>query len=142
MSEESMPPDLVELVRRAYAASNRGDFKTMMSFYERDAIFDMTPMGLGVYEGQVAIRSFFEDWVSSFEGFEFEPEEISNLGVGVTFAVVLQGGRPIGSAGHVELRYAQIGVWVEGLAVRSINYTDIEAARAAAERLVEERADG
>jgi ketosteroid isomerase-like protein len=139
MSEESTTPDLVELVRRAYEASNHGDFNTMMSFYGRDAIWDMTPMGLGVYEGQVAIRRFFEEWVGSFEEFEIDPEEILDLGVGVTFAIVLQGGRPIGSAGHVELRYAQVTVWVDGLGVRTTNYTDINQARAAAERLVEER---
>lgn len=139
MSEASGDPDLVELVRRAYVASNRSDFEAIMSFYSHDAIWDMTPMGLGVYEGQVAIRSFFEEWIGSFEEFEIEPEQTVDLGGGITLAVVLQGGRPVGSAGHVELRYAQVAVWVQGLVVRNINYTDVDEARVAAERLVEER---
>ncbi len=139
MSEEFTTRDVAERVRRAFEASNNGDFDTLMSFYGRDAIWDMTPMGLGVYEGQVAIRGFFEEWVGSFEEFEMDPEEFLDLGAGVTFAVVLQGGRPIGTAGHVELRFAQLSAWVEGLVVRTTNYTDIDEARAAAQRLAEER---
>jgi hypothetical protein len=45
---------------------------------------------------------------------------------------------PLKAMGHVQLRYAQISVWVESVAVRTTNYTDIDEARAAAERLAEE----
>jgi hypothetical protein len=41
-------------------------------------------------------------------------------------------------AAEVTIRYAVINVWVEGLIERSTNYTDIDEARAAAERLAEE----
>jgi ketosteroid isomerase-like protein len=138
MSDESTTPDLVELVRGAYEASNRRDFDAMMSVYGRDSVWDMTPMGLGTYEGLAVIRRFFEDWIGTFEEFEVEPNEILALNGGVTLAVVLQRGRPVGSDGHVQLRYAQISVWVESVAVRTTNYTDIDEARAAAERLAEE----
>jgi ketosteroid isomerase-like protein len=107
MPEESTTPDLVELVRGAYEASNRRDFDAMMSVYGHDSVWDMTPMGLGTYEGLAVIRRFFEDWVGTFEEFEVLPDEIS--------------------------------VWVESVAVRTTNYTDIDEARATAQRLAEER---
>jgi ketosteroid isomerase-like protein len=139
MSEESTTPALVELVRHAYEASGHCDYDAMMSVYGRDSVWDMTPLGLGVYEGHAAIRSFIEDWIGSFEGFYVEPEEMHDLGGGVTLAVVVQGGRPAGGDASVQWRYAQVSEWVGGVAVRSTNYLDIGEARAAAERLAEER---
>ncbi len=35
--------------------------------------------------------------------------------------------------------YAAVSVWADGLAMRVTNHTDIDEARAAAERLAEER---
>jgi ketosteroid isomerase-like protein len=139
MSEESTTSDLVELVRSAYDASNRRDFDALMSVYRRDAVWDMTPIGLGSYEGLAAIRGFLEGWVGAYEEWQAEPEEIRDLGGGVTLAVVLQSGRLAGSDGRIEWRYAQVSVWVERVAVRTTNYLDTDEARAAAERLAEER---
>jgi ketosteroid isomerase-like protein len=139
MSEESATHALVGLVRHAYEASSHGDYDAMMSVYGPDAIWDMTPLGLGVYEGHDAIRRFIEDWIGSFGEFRVEPEEILDLGGGVTLAVVVQGGRPAGGNGRVQWRYAQVSQWVDGVAVQSTNYLDIDEARAAAERLAEER---
>jgi hypothetical protein len=39
----------------------------------------------------------------------------------------------------VRLRYAAVAVWGAGMVERVTNYSDIEAARAAAERLAESR---
>jgi hypothetical protein len=58
-----------------------------------------------------------------------------DLGNGVTFAVIIQKGHPAGSSGDVGLRYAAVGVWLEGLSVRITNYGDIGKARSAAERV-------
>jgi hypothetical protein len=96
-------------------------------------------MGLGMYEGLPAIRDFWEDWVGAYEEWGAEPEEILDLGSGVTLAVVIQKGRPAGSSGDVHLRYAAVAVWVDGLIVRITNYGEIDEARAAAERLAESR---
>jgi hypothetical protein len=57
----------------------------------------------------------------------------------VTLAVLVQRGRPRGSSGFVEMRYAVVGLWADELAQRVTLYTDIDDARAAAERLAEER---
>jgi hypothetical protein len=69
-----------------------------------------------------------------------EAEEIIDFGHGVTFAVILQKGRPVGSGGEVQLRYAATSLWAHGRMTMTTNYRDIDEARAAAERLAEERA--
>jgi hypothetical protein len=61
------------------------------------------------------------------------------IGNGVILTVVIQTARPVGSSGEVRLRYAMVGAWTESLIVSLTNYGDIDEARAAAERLAEER---
>jgi ketosteroid isomerase-like protein len=139
MSQESTTPDLVELTRRSFEAGNQSDIDAAMSFYGHDSVWDMSPMGLGTYQGLAAIRRFFEDWIGAYDEFEMEVEELRDLGHGVVFFAVRQSGRPVGSSGQVELRYAGFTVWIDDLMVRVTNYTDPDEARAAAERLAEER---
>jgi ketosteroid isomerase-like protein len=136
MSEEPTTPDLVERVRRSIEAE---DMEAVVSFYAPNAVWDASPWGMGVFEGQAAVRGFFEDWRSSYAGLEWKAEEIRDLGNGVTFAVILQKGRVAGSSGSVQLRYASVTEWADGLIVRNTTYTDIDEAREAAERLAEER---
>ena len=138
-SEESTTPDLVELVRRSFEATDRRDSGALMSFYAPDAVWDSSPLGMEVYEGQAAIRRFFADWWGSYEQYEMALEEALDLGNGVAFALAIQKGRPAGSSSEVRLRYAAVAVWENGLIVRVTNYTDIDEARAAAERLAESR---
>ena len=138
MSEESTTPDLVELTRRAYESWSRRDLGGVMRDYDHDVVFDVSAAGLGCYEGQAAVRGFFEDWLGACE--EFELEQILDLGNGVVFAVVRQNARPVGSTGYVQMHHANVGVWVNGVTVRVTHYNDIDKARAAAERLVQERA--
>jgi ketosteroid isomerase-like protein len=139
MAEESTTPDLVALTHRSYEASSEGDLDAILALLGPDAVWDMSPTGLGVYEGVAAIRRFFEDWQGSYEEFETEAEKVLDLGNGVIFAVVFQKGRLVGSSSSVSLRYAVVTKWARGLVVRTTNYTDIDEARAAAERLAEER---
>jgi ketosteroid isomerase-like protein len=139
MYEESTTPGPVELARRSFAPINGRDIEATMSFYGPDSVWDMSTLGLGVYKGLEAIRGFFDDWTSSYEEFEIEPEEILDFGDGVVLAVIRQNARPVGSSAHVELRYAAVSAWVEGVNVRTTNYRDIDEARAAAERLAESR---
>jgi hypothetical protein len=47
--------------------------------------------------------------------------------------------RPLGCSGEVRLQYASVGTAVENLSVRITNYTDVDEARAAAERLAKDR---
>jgi ketosteroid isomerase-like protein len=77
MSEESTTPDLVELVRQSTEAANTRDFELMVPFFAPDAAWDMSPTGLGTYNGRAAIRGFFEDWIGAYDKFEIEPRRSS-----------------------------------------------------------------
>ena len=137
MPEESTTSDLVELVRRFNEAGNSGDFDLMLRFLAPDAVWEGA-LG-GTYEGPAAIRGLLEEWMGSYEELVVELEEVLDLGNGVTFSVLIQNGRPVGISGEVRFRHASISIWVEGLVVRTVIYLDIHEARAAAERLAEER---
>ena len=140
MPEESTTPDPVELTRRSIEAGNGGDIDAVLSFFTPDAVWDLSPVGLGVYEGREAIRRFYEDWITAYEGFETQAEEVHQVGNGVNWAIISLNARPVGSSGYVRLRYAAVSIWrTDGLAERTMNYTDLDEARAAAERLAEER---
>jgi hypothetical protein len=78
--------------------------------------------------------------LDAYEEFEVELQEILDLGNGVAFAVVVQRGRPVGSTGRVQLRYATTSIWVDGVIARQTNHSDSDEARASAARLAEERA--
>ena len=139
MAEESTTPDLVELWRRVVDALNSGDFDSVMSFYAPDAVWQTTLVTL---DGSAAIQERLEEWFGAFDELEFELEEILDLGNGVTFTVVNQRARPAGtssSGGYIQRQEALIGVWHEGMVTRVTTFLDIDEARAAAERLAEER---
>ena len=138
MPKESTTPDLVELVRRLDEAANRLDFDAAVSFYAPDAVWEGRASGM-TFEGRTAIRGFWEDMTVAYEEFAWRSEEILDLGNGACFAVACASGRPVGSTGWVELRLAIVAVWEEGLIVRVTTYDDPDEARAAAERLAEER---
>ena len=138
MSEESTTPDLVALMGRAFEAANRRDLDAVASSFAEDATFDGR-VGMGDHlEGRAAMRSFLEDWFGTYEELEFGLEEVRDLGNGVVFAVVVQNGRPADIAGHVRQREGWVIVWVRGLIAR-LTISEVDEARAAAERLAEER---
>lgn len=95
--------------------------------------------GWGVYSGAAAIRRELESWTELFEEFEVQIEEILDLGGAATFSVVDQRGRPVGSSGSVQMRFASITEWADRTIVRVTADTDVDEARAAAGRLVESR---
>ena len=139
MPQESATPDLVELVRRSVAAVNRRDFDQFAAFFGSDSVWDLSPMGLGVYEGPSTVRAFVEDWQDAYENFELELEEVLDVGNGVVFAVVVQRARLSDSTAEVRMRYASVNSQAGGLFERITNYIDVDEARAGAERLAEER---
>jgi ketosteroid isomerase-like protein len=136
--EESPTRDLTVLRRRVWEAANRGDHYAFLSVCAADAVYESENLGTRL-EGVAAIRSFFEDWIGSYEEMETLNEEFLDLGNGVTFSVALSKGRPVGSTGYIPFRYAVVSVWVEAKIKRFTTYTDIDEARAAAERLAQER---
>ena len=137
MPEEATTPDLVDRVRAGLEAYGRADFDGAVRFLTPDAVWEMK--GGESFEGIAAIRGFMEEFYCHFEGFEVEVEEIRDLGGEVLLAVNMMRGHPLGSAGEVWQRGAFVYEGKAGFAVRATAYTDIDEARAAAERLAEER---
>jgi hypothetical protein len=69
-----------------------------------------------------------------------EVKEFVVLGYGVVLAVVNQEGRPVGVNDPVHQREGWAICWsADGLLMRLTTHTDIDEARAAAERLAEDR---
>ena len=139
MAEEFTTPNLVQLVRRSVDAVNRRDFDEFAEFFGSASVWDLSPMGLGLYEGSSAVLAFVKDWNASYEEFELLLEEVLDLGDEVVFAVVVQRARLTNSTAEVRMRYASVNSKAGGLFERITNYTDIDEARAAAERLAKER---
>jgi len=131
-------PDLEELVRAALEARNRHDLDAAMRFYAPGCVVEQET---GTLEGVSAVRAFLEEWLGFYEEIQYELEEVLDLGNGVGFAVIRLHGRPVGSSGHVQMRFASVSAWTEGLVVwmRQYTETDIEKARGAAEGLAKER---
>lgn len=137
MPEESTTPDLVELMRRFVVAVNGRDFAAIEAFYAPDVV--VRGAEIGTFEGRAAARGVLEDVMAPYEEFRSETEEMLDLGFGVAFAVVTARGRVGGGSAEISFRYASVTTWSEGLVVQQTNYTDIDEARAAAQRLAEER---
>jgi ketosteroid isomerase-like protein len=137
VTEESTTHDLVELARRYVEAGNRRDFDAMMGFWAPNGV-QIAPGGY-TFEGRAAIRGLFEDLAGSFDDLHGETEEFIDFGHVVAFSVTIIMGHPVGSSGELRVRFAAVGVWTEGVIERATDYTDIDEARAASERLAEER---
>ena len=135
MSQESTTPDLVELVRKQLEALDRRDVDGVMNNVAEDGVLEGR---VEEVEGRAAIRRFLGDWFRAWEELNYELEEVSDLGGGVVFAVVIQDGRPVGGDGHVRQREGWVFVWVRGLIAR-LTISEVDEARAAAERLAESR---
>jgi ketosteroid isomerase-like protein len=133
------PTCLVELAGRQLEAANRHDLDAFMSVFSPDAVYDASREGLGVYEGPAAIRGLIGGWWDAFDDLRLTPEEILDLGNGVLFAAIHHDARPVGSAAHIDTQQAYVFVFAEGLVARTTVYRDMDEARAAAERLAEER---
>jgi ketosteroid isomerase-like protein len=131
MTEESTRSDPVELVREQVEALDRGDLDGVMSSVAVDAVLDGRAE---LIEGRAAIRGFLDDWFGAYEELDCELEEVSHLGGGVVFAVVIQDGRLAGSDGHVRQREGWVYLCVGGSIAR-LTTSEVDQARAAAERL-------
>jgi ketosteroid isomerase-like protein len=139
MSEESTNHDLVALTRNAFAAANAGDFDALMRLFDSGSVFDVSSWGFGTYEGKRAIRRFLEDWIGSFDKYEREAAEVLDLGNGIVYAAAVTHGVPAGARGHIHLLGASVFVWESDTLERVTNFRDKGEARAAAQRLAEER---
>jgi hypothetical protein len=138
MPERSTSPDLIELTHRAYACLNSRDLDAFTGLLGRSCVYDLSRFDLGTYTGPQAIRRFYEKWIAPLHEFGVAVDDIRDLGNGVIYAV---------QAGHrgpspnfsLELGGGVVGIWEHGKLVRMTVYPDLDEARAAAERLAQER---
>ena len=137
MAEESRTHDLVELTRGYIETANRHDFDAIERVYTPNVV--LRGEMIGTFEGRAAVRGYWEDMYRPYDELRGEAEQIVDLGFGVAFVVTVATGRLAGSSADVRLRYASVLLWTEGSLERQTNYMDIDEARAAAERLAEER---
>jgi len=129
MSEEPTTPDLVELTRHAIESAGDRDLDAALSVYGPDSVWDMSLLGMGVFEGPDAIRGFLADWIGVYEEFEIEIKQVLDIGGGVILSVHYLRGRPRGSTGQIDQRYATINEWADGRMARVTSYNDIDEAR-------------
>ena len=139
MPEESTTADLVERTRRAFELASSHDLDALMGFYAPNAVLDLSDAGIGTFEGAAAVRGFFEDWWGTWGDHLVEVEKIVGLGHGVVYSPFREDGRLVGSDAHVEHRRGMVFLWVQDMIERQTVYLEIDEARAAAERLAEER---
>ena len=140
MSEQPRSPDLAQQARRFAEAFNSGNFDGAMSRYSPNAVWDATGMGLAIYEGREAIREYLGEWFGFFQEPHLSFEEIADLGHGIVFTTCLLTGGMKGSSGRLQVRYATVTEWSDGLATRVAAYHDSDDARTLAERLAASRA--
>ena len=131
--------DLVPSIYTIFSASNRRDLDAVVTHYAPDAVWDMSAMGLGTFNGRAEIREHLEAWFAPYEEFAFKVEQVSDLGHGVVFGVVHEQARMRGGSGVIPRHVAFVWEFRDGLIVRTTPYPDLDEARAVAERLAESR---
>jgi hypothetical protein len=146
VNEEFSVPDPVDQVRQFVeaanrVAANRGELDAVPSYLARDSVWDTSRVGIGVFEGVATIRRFLEDWFCSYEELQIVIDELLDVGSGVVLTVTRQMARPVGTTGYIQQREGWVWVWVDGLCASVTVYPEavIDEARAAAERLAQER---
>jgi hypothetical protein len=138
MTEESATPNPIELTHRAFGFLNRRDLDAVMGLLSPTCVCDMSRLGLDVYTGAEAIRVFSDDWLGALYVFAVQADEIEDFGNGVVY-VEQVAHRERTPGGLIELPSSVVALWDGGLLTQVTMYPDIDEARAAAERLAEER---
>ena len=137
MVDEGASPDLAEIMRQLAGAASRGDPDGWADSFARDAVF-LT--GVGRFEGRDAIRGYIEDFWGSYDERSFAPDEVHDLGNGVAWFSAVVTCRLRGTSAEVHLRFAVAVTHADYVVSRWTDYVTIHEARAAAQRLAEERA--
>jgi hypothetical protein len=138
MHEEFATPDVVDLTHRAFAHLNSRDLDAVMGLLSPACVCDMSRWELGVYSGVEAIREFADNWFGTLYEFALVADQIEDFGNGVVY-VEQVGHRERAPGGFIELPSAAVALWESGVLMRITVYPDADEARAAAERLAEER---
>ena len=127
----------METVRRAFEEFTRGGWEPLMgTYWDPEIVWDMSASGipgLGIYRGFEELRSFFEDWFSTFPFEEWEQAVDDVIDCGGEQVVVLTRQRARSVSGiATEMEYAQVVGLRDGKITRTTVYLDRERALEAA----------
>ena len=139
MSEESTTPDLIALTQRLWRQIKRQDWDAVLSSFSPDAVYDMSPVGLGTFDGHAAMRRSWEEWWGMFPDGAWDVEHVLSIGRGVVFVQIETQSRLPGSASTVAMGGAFVYEWTGEKITRVTAYRDVREARAGAEILARER---
>jgi ketosteroid isomerase-like protein len=103
--ERDASPDAL-ITLRVFEHVKRRDWDSVLRLAARDAVWDMTPVGLGTFQGHQQARQMWKEWSGAYEEREINFDQIDDLGNGVMLVVNHQQGRLVGSSGHVHARRA------------------------------------
>ena len=128
-----MSQENVEIVRRAWAAWERGDWEPLYAFYHPDIVWDASALRgpiTGVYHGHEGVRRYFREWLDSFEAHEARAERFIDAGDDVIVSLRLRG-RGNASGVEVEMTRSNLYRIRDGLAIRvELFETEAEALEA------------
>jgi ketosteroid isomerase-like protein len=129
-----MSQENVDLVRRSYAAFNRGEYEAAAAAFHPEAEWYpyLSALEDAVYRGREALVKMFKELDESFtEGVQVEVQEI--IDGGDQLVVVLEAhGKGAGSGVDVRQRWAQLASMRAGLVFRVTPFPDRGAALEAA----------
>jgi ketosteroid isomerase-like protein len=101
-----MSQENVEIVRRMYGAFHRSDFDAALAYFDPEVEVDASMrVDEGVGRGRDELRAIVARWVTAWDKWREEIEEMRDLGSQV-MVVSMQSGRARGSGIELETRYA------------------------------------
>lgn len=115
MSEEN-----VQIVRRVWEASERGDSDTVFALYDPAMVWDQSTLSgpvTGIYRGHEGVRRVWREWLDAFETHHASAETFIDAGDAVVVGYRL-GGRGKTSGVEVEARRWNVYRIRNGLVIR------------------------
>jgi hypothetical protein len=123
----------VEIVRRVYAASDRGDWDALFGFADSAIEWESDPRvpNAGTYRGREEIQRFMEDQAAPFDRSVTEPEHLIAKGDQVVALVRIRR-RVRDTSAEIELRIGHLWTLHDGKVVRGQAFAERERALVAA----------
>ena len=141
----AMSQENIDVIRRSIDAFNSGDVQEMLAIADPELewrpAFGAATDGATAYHGHDGFREYWRGTQEIWDHFHFEPEQFVDDGNSIV--VIGRGsGRAKGSGIEIDQPFAMLWKVRQGRPVFGQTFTDPDEARAAAERLAQERGRG